>query len=548
VFEEKFKVHKNYSNPFQDVSLLVVFRNKSSRYLVNGFYDGEEESVNIWKVRFAPISEGNWEYKTFSNDLELNGLTGQLLCTTPLSKGGLIINQQFPNWFFRSDGSAQMIINDGWYPHPGFDNRPEHGAPQFSYPSEQDIKTYLDILSKYSVNMTLEVDQLYARQDFITDPTFNWPWKIINAGKNQIDKERFNLDFYQRLDRTIEYANKKGVFYGLEILFDNSVFRPREWSHHPWNIKNGGWIEDTTGDGTGWPEIFNLDDKKHVEYVKRYVTYTIARTSAYYNIFYLLGAECGNMDPNNEKMFAKWYGHWGDYISLKDPHGRIMAIGDTGERVPIIYNPRNNFTVTQEHTSMKNEEGFAKAINDFGERFWKYGRPTVIGEQDRFNCDNFDAERKGYWVAFVSGYHMGRVDRHFSVVEGDRLFESKLFNLQGDPPIYNNLHNMMEFVEKSKVNFWRMSPSDDLLTDCTENVYCLAEDGVEYLIYFLKGGSTKIELPAGVFSFQWFNPRTGQFGENNIIDSNNKQKQSFSAPDNNDWVLHIFFKSHLLAP
>jgi len=542
IYENKFVVHKTYSNAFIDVAFSVLFVHHSKSYLVNGFYDGEEGVANVWKVRFAPMIRGHWEYKTFSNESDLNGLTGQFECSAPLSKGGLVINPQFPNWFFRADGSPQMIINDGWYPHPGFDNQTDHGAPQFSSPNEYDMQIYLDILSKYRVNMILEFDQIFTRQDSITDPTFNWPWKVVNAEKNQIDKERFNLEFYQRLDRTIEYARQHGIFYGLEILFDKSAWEPREWSHHPWNIKNGGWVEDIDGDGRGWPEIFDLENKKHVKYVKRYVSYTIARVAAYYNIFYLLGAECGNMDPNNEKIFSRWYGYWGDFIALKDPHGRIMTIGDTGERIPIIHNPRNKVTITQEHTTMKDEDEFAKAINSLGERFWKYGHPTVIGEQDRFNCNNYNVERKGYWIAFVSGYIMGRVDRHFAVVEGNRLFESKLFNLSEDPPIYNDLRLMMNFVEKSQVNFWRMVPSDDLLIDNPEGIYCLAEEGFEYLIYFLHGGSAKIELPEGIFSLQWFNPRTGDFTKKRNIKNN--YQPVFNAPDCQDWVLHVVFKGY----
>ena len=86
--------------------------------------------------------------------------------------------------------------------------------------------------------------------------------------------------------------------------------------------------------------------------------------------------------------------------------------------------------ITQEHTSMDHDGGFGRAINRFGERFWGYDRPAIIGEQDRNN--KYEMERRRYWIAFVSGFMMGRVDRHYDIAVGDTLFESRLFELKGD--------------------------------------------------------------------------------------------------------------------
>ncbi len=115
------------------------------------------------------------------------------------------------------------------------------------------MRAYLDTLGRYGVNLLIVVNQIYARQDFNTDPSFEWPWKVVDAKANRIDRERFNLDYYRRLDRTIGYAKEKGIFYGLELLYDNSVWRQLEWSHHPLNAANGGWLEDSDRDGTGSP-------------------------------------------------------------------------------------------------------------------------------------------------------------------------------------------------------------------------------------------------------------------------------------------------------
>ena len=537
VFESSFSTDKRFDNPFLDVELTVVFKSGDHHLWIDGFYDGNEKGKEVWRVRFAPPHVGSWEYTTVSNETALNGLTGCFECAEPVSRGGLTVNPQFPNWFFRSDGRPQFVVNDGWAPHPGFGNLSGHETVEFEQPSEDEYKTYLEILGRYRVNMVVEVNQVYSRQDHITDTSFRGPWKVLDPKKNKIDRDRFNLEYYKRLDRTLAFAKERGIFYGVELLNDNSIYRPADWSHHPWNIENGGWLADVDGDDTGFGEGFDLDNELHVRYLQRFLDYTVARTSAYWNVFYALGAESGNIDRPRADTFAVWYEYWGDFVARKDPHGRLQAIGDTGECPQLVRHRRNNIMITQEHTSMDHTGGFCRAINRFGERFWTYARPTIIGEQDRNNNNKFEAERKGYWLAFVSGFMMGRVDRHYAIAEGKRLYESKLFELEGDPPIYADLNRMADFIDDRNVNFWRMSPRDDLIVGETKLAYCLAEPNREYLLYLVQGGSPTVSLPEGAFETIWYNPRNGEFGEKSIIEGG--RSHSFTAPDSGDWVLHI---------
>lgn len=535
IFEWELLYNGILNNPFIDVDVQATFINGQNSHTVDGFYDGE----NRWLIRFSPGMKGEWQGTTVSNISELDGKTISLICDEPISKGALTINSQFPHWFFHQDGTPFFLINDGWYPHPLFNFRLDFEELEFAKPSESNMETYLKILGDHGVNLTLEVDQLYARQSSIEDPSFNWPWKVLDEKNNKIDKELFNLEFYQRMDRTLSYAKEHSVFYGLELLFDNSVFRPREWSSHPLNVNNGGWLEGDSQQ-TGWRTIFDLSNAEHVKYIRRYLKYTVARFAAYWNVVWALGAESGNIAQSHgheipNKDIIDWYEYWGDYIARRDPYGRLQSIGDTGEMQGLIQNSRNNFIITQEHTSMDNLPDFCKATNDFGERFWKYGRPVLIGEQDRHNLNKCYAERIGYWVAFVSGFHMGRVDRHFGVAEDGILIEGKKFFNNEIPPIYLDLKNMKKFIDESKMQFWRMLPNDKLLSNkSNEGIFCLAEEGYEYLIYFAYGGNASLATSSGKCC--WYNPRSGEFKEILTLQAGT---QTFSAPDNQDWVLHV---------
>jgi hypothetical protein len=80
-----------------------------------------------------------------------------------------------------------------------------------------------------------------------------------------------------------------------------------------------------------------------------------------------------------------------------------------------------------------------------------------------------------------------------------------------------------------------MSPNDALLKDATKMIYCLAEPGVEYLVYFASGGEATLEVPK--CRWQWYNPRNGKFEKSGTTEA---MKAKFSSPSNDDMVLHIW--------
>ncbi|MBP8988810.1 MAG: DUF5060 domain-containing protein [Clostridia bacterium] len=553
LFELQLTTQETFANPFLDVELKASFACEDKEWTVDGFYDGITEGQPTWRIRFAPTRQGLWSYVTKSNTPELDGQTGSFLCTEPLSSGGLTINPHFASWFFREDGSPQWIVNEGWYPHPANGTFYDYEEVDFQQPSEQDMLFYLRTLSEYSVNMIIDMGQLYARQSSITDPSFRWPWAVVDPIHNKIDKDRFNLDYYQRLDRFLEEAKKHEIFFALELLYDNSVVRPREWANHPLNIKNGGWLEGNAY-GTGWGDVFDLTNPIHVKYTARYLKYTIARVAAYWNVIWSIGSENGNLIRLPQEILpyalyspektAAWYHHWGDYIGRKDPYGRLRTYGDTGRQPLMVTAPYNNIIVTQDPRNYPkdNPDAYYQAMNDFGESFWYYGRPTVIGEMTAGTGGHYDMERRLYWIGLVSGYMMGRADRHFSPVDAEQLSESKKFNVNGIPPIYADLKRMTHFIKDQKIPFWRMRPSDESIQTDGTMVFCLAAREEVYLLYFVHGGKASMELPKSQYC--WFSPTTGRITESGTTEPGYR---TFLAPDEEDWVLLIRAEQNLIS-
>lgn len=80
---EKYKVFDlelsgtSQGNPFQDVQLTADFSNGIQKLTVKGFYKDQGK----YGIRFMPQAEGNWTYETHSSDPQLDGQTGEFLCT-----------------------------------------------------------------------------------------------------------------------------------------------------------------------------------------------------------------------------------------------------------------------------------------------------------------------------------------------------------------------------------------------------------------------------------------------------------------------------------
>jgi len=69
--------------------------------------------------------------------------------------------------------------------------------------------------------------------------------------------------------------------------------------------------------------------------------------------------------------------------------------------------------------------------------------------------------------------------------------------------------------------------------------YCLASVGREYLIYHPRGGEgLSVELSAGTYRYEWFNPAKGQNASSGRIQAGGG-RQHFKSPFEGDAVLYL---------
>lgn len=94
------------------------------------------------------------------------------------------------------------------------------------------------------------------------------------------------------------------------------------------------------------------------------------------------------------------------------------------------------------------------------------------------------------------------------------------------------------FDALEQFKYWKMNPANELVKGSDE-AYCLAEYGKQYIVYAPKGGMIRMNLPgidAGLTA-EWLDPRTGEHRPIGAIDASSLYQ--IQAPDNGDWVLLI---------
>lgn len=255
-------------NPFQDVDLSAVFEFRNDRIEVDGFYDGD----GIYRIRFMPDREGVWRFVTKSSASELNGLTGNFVCTKASPENHGLVRVQKGYLFAYENGTHFLPFGTTCYhwTHTG---------------SKEHEQLTLKELKKSPFNKVRMC--LLPTRDMR-------PHMVVYEGTcpEDVDTTRFNPAFFTHLENCIRDLMQIGVEADL-ILF------------HPYD-KQGGW---------GFNNLSVEEDFYYLRYV-------IARLSAFRNVWWSLSNE---YDFNRMKTVEDW-DRLIQYVQRKDPYQHLRSI------------------------------------------------------------------------------------------------------------------------------------------------------------------------------------------------------------------------------
>lgn len=290
VFEITLKGDKT-GNPFVDVKLSARFSLGNETKTVSGFYDGD----GVFKIRFSPDIEGNWEYLTQSNQKKLNGKKGRFLCIKPSpgNHGPVVVKDTF-----------HLAYADG-KPHYSF------GTTCYAWVHQGDSLAAITI-------KTLSNGYFNKMRMCIFPKSYDWnknePVLYPFEGKplTEWDYTRFNPAYFRNIEKRIAQLDSLGIEADL-IVF------------HPY---------DRWG--------FRKMDRKTDDL---YISYIISRFAAYKNVWWSMANE---YDFMKDKKTDDW-NHFIKMFADNDPYNRLRGIHNGS-----VWYDHTNPLIT--HASIQNED------------------------------------------------------------------------------------------------------------------------------------------------------------------------------------------------
>jgi hypothetical protein len=390
-------------------------------------------------------------------------------------------------------------------------------------PPAFDFDRYLNFLTAHHYNY-IRLWRWETPKDIEKDNIVRYsaphPWKRSGPGtawdgKPKFDLNTFDEEYFARMRQRVEAAGERGIYVSV-MLFNGWELQFSNWSGHPFNRNNNinGVDGDTDGDGRGdelqsWPvpadvgKIEKAYVRKVIDTVHDFdnILYEISNESGPYSIDwqydmieYVKSYEAGNAKQHPVGMSYQYRGGSNSTL-FNSPADWISPDSDsrTGD-----YNYRNN-----------------PPPGD--------GRKVILSDTDHLWGNGGD--RPWVWKSFLRGLNPLYMDPY----ENPPIWEKLLPNIED---VRNNLGYARTYAER--VDLTSMTPNLSL----SSTGYCLANPGSEYLVYQPDAGDFTVDLIAGSYTYEWFNPVVGTKSAFGSFASKGGRR-SFTAPFSGDSVLYL---------
>jgi hypothetical protein len=333
-------------NPFKDVTLTANFTFEHRNVQVTGFYDVE----GIYRVRFMPDTTGDWVYETESSAQELSGHKGSFHCTPPITPGNqgpVGVAHQFH--FQHADSTPYFPFGTTTY--------------AYLFTAEEHAQQSLTGMKQFHFNKT--------RACVLPKPIGSGP-RILpfptsgadaNGRGGTNDLTRFNPAYFQLIERRLLELRD------ANIQADLILFHP----YDAWGYKSMGQQADDF-----------------------YLRYTIARLSAYRNVWWSIANE---YDLVKSKTTADW-DRFFRIVQAEDPYSHLRSIHHSR----VIYDHSKPWCT---HASLQSYD-FEKsaARRDAWNKPIIYDEIQYEGDVDR-RWGNLSAEEmtRRFWLAIINGVY-----------------------------------------------------------------------------------------------------------------------------------------------
>ena len=419
-----------------------------------------------------------------------------------------------------TDGSGKAIYLTGSHTWAALHERRLEETPVFDY------HALLDFMERHNHNfLRLWAWEHTAWMQFTERKIRYYPNRYLRAGtgnaldgKPRFDLTRFDEEFFERLRSRVVAAGERGIYVGVMLFQGFSLdkthgnpYKGNAFNGHPMNINNNinGINGDPNGSGTGH-QVHTLDVPEITALQEKFVEKAIDTLNDLDHVLWEISNE-------SHAGSVEWQYHMIDVIhEYEKTKPKQHPVGMTG--API-----------------KNDALFnspADWISPVGQGGYRDNPPTGDGRKivivDTDHISPWGSDPGWPWKCFLRGHHFIVMDPYM-----DARYSSPRVPLLEWDDIRRQMGYTLYLADK--VNLAAMTPRSDLAS--TE--YCLANPGVEYLVYLPAGGSVRVDLSAesGELAATWLNLSTGEDIDGGRIACSDTCE--FVAPFAGHAVLHL---------
>lgn len=362
-----------HGNPFTDVTISAEFSQGERRVTAPGFYDED----GIYRVRFMPDAEGEWQYCTISSARSMNGIAGSFFCRKAEAGNHGPVRVADTYHFAYEDGSRYLPVGTTCYvwTHQGRELE------------EQTLAALAE--SPFNKLRMCVFPKAYLFNE--NEPPL-YPFK--RSADGEWDLTCFNPAYFRHLENRIAELGMLGVEADL-ILFH---------SYDRW----------------GFGEMPRAADD-------RYLRYITARLASYRNVWWSLANEY-------DLMWAKEESDWERYARIvkeNDPYNHLISIHNCTD----FYDYTRPWVT---HCSIQRVDVYRTAENtDQWRKDWS--KPIVIDEcayegDIDMGWGNITGEEmvRRFWEGAVRGGYVGHGETY--VHPQDILWWAKGGKLHGTSP------------------------------------------------------------------------------------------------------------------
>jgi hypothetical protein len=339
--------------------------------------------------------------------------------------------------------------------------------------------------------------------------SFPQPWVrtrpgIALDGKPKFDLSKLNPVYFQRLEERVKLAGKNGIYVSI-MLFEGwgLQFSERAFENHPFHPENNinGINGDKDGDGSG-VEIHTLSDGQITAIQEAYVGKVLETVNKFDNVLFEISNE--NHPPSTD-----WQYHMIRFIrsyekGLPNQHPVGMTFQYRGGSNQVLFESPADWI-------SPNPEGGYNDDPPPGD-----GSKVIITDTD--HLWGIGGNSRWVWKSFLRGLNPIFMDP----------YDTKILKRSYDPvwvePLRRSMGYTLLFAER--MDLIHMTPEPELAS----SGYCLVKKGREYLVYLPEESEVTVDLSGFPVSFktEWFNPRSGEFKEGELVKGN--KKVTFTSP------------------